>query len=921
MTAEGRHLAQQLLRTLIETSEEYAAENLTNADIERHAVAARGYAESSGQDVDDVAVEELVGWAEMHFNVRQAEAARLLGDEVGHEPWVKANRAELFPDHGFWGHYRKMLEPRLPSRALARLDVVTDDILDELEHPARTGQWDRRGLVIGHVQSGKTNNYLGLIAKAADAGYRLIVVLAGVHNNLRAQTQQRLDEAVIGRDTRQGEGSVSRIGVGLMPGHPPVLTMTSASDKGDFRRAVADNVGNPFADIAHPTVFVIKKHVSILENLHAWLEENSNRPLGHERISGVPLLLIDDEADNASIDTADHGRDEETDPTRTNYGIRRILNLFDQSAYVGYTATPFANVFIDDVSQHADAGEDLFPRDFIFALEAPSNYVGPKRVFGLGEEEGADDETGLPMVTNIEDSDVWMPPSHTAAFRPSSEAFPKSLEQALDAFVLACAARRHRGQLTAHNSMLVHVTRFTAPQREVRVQVEDRILDLRNEILYAGDEATWQRLESVWNEKFQPMALALQNEDHPPNVHSFDELKPHLADAVAAIQVREINGTSADVLDYKAHRKTGLSVVVIGGAKLSRGLTLEGLTISYYLRATRMYDTLMQMGRWFGYRPGYLDLCRVYTSPEVKAWYKNIASATEDLLADLRTMQGAGARPREFGLRVRNSTGMMITSAVKMRNGARRKVNFGERRPEVTSFEIDPRRRALALRHFDAFVAMLEDRFKREIGRTGDLAWRSVDANAVISYLENLASDSLYPHSISARPGYLADYIRRRKQHGGLVEWTVLLKSSSDAGQDDWVSLAGGSVDVGLSQRTDRDGRDRYAIKSLIGSADEAYDLTDAQREAAASKANGKNPSGRHFRQERATSHGLLILYLLKPDGIATRRDDGEPEPATHIPPGDPFAAFCVSFPTDPDNTLVEYTVNNVYERAMAAEG
>lgn len=909
MKSPSRKAAESVLRALLESSEEYQDQALTRESIrfyaERTLIATPG---GEALDVDD-----LVAWAEMHFNVRQAEAAVLRGDDAGHLPWLSAQRAGLFKADGFWVRYRSLLERRLPPHPLQRLDLVTDDVLDSLEDPSRPGQWDRRGLVMGHVQSGKTANYVGLVAKAIDSGYKLVIVLAGVHNNLRAQTQARVDEGITGIDTRHGPGSTKRVGVGLMADRRPVMTMTSARDDGDFKRAVADAVGNPFTQIDIPTVFVIKKHVSILEHLHQWLSDNSNRPAGHERVAGVPLLLIDDEADNASINTASLGSDdEETDPTRTNAGIRRILNLFDQSAYVGYTATPFANVFIDDQAAHSELGDDLFPRDFIFALEAPSNYVGPRRVFGLSTPQDSDapEDLGLPMVTRVLDTEEWLPVSHKAGFRPDEDAFPESLQNAMRAFVLTCATRLHRGQAQEHNSMLVHVTRFVETQNQVKSQIESHLVDLRQALSYDERSPEWAALRTIWDRDFTSVAKALKEDSHPPPLHSFEEVAPHVIHAVNAISVRALNGSSSDVLDYQDHAGVGLSVIAIGGAKLSRGLTLEGLSISYYLRASKMYDTLMQMGRWFGYRPGYLDLCRVYTSPEVIEWYRSIASATEELLEDFHAMQAAKSRPKDFGLRVRLSPGMMITSQARMRNGQRRKVNFGGTRPEVTSFEVDVQKRQQAVDQLDSLVERLGS---ASTPPAGDQLWRGVQADLVIAYFQGLAQAGLYPNSVSARPSYLADYVERRVRDGGLVNWTVLLKSK--AGERRF-ALPQAQVEVGLASRTDRAGADRYAIKSLIGSQDESVDLSESTLRDIGAGAKAQ-ASGLDFRAARPTTDCLLILYLLDGMKILTRGQNGEREVASHIPDGPPFAAFCVSFPADPHNTAIEYTVNNVFDRGM----
>jgi hypothetical protein len=907
-------LARSLMQVHVEASPEYREDSVTTDLLRECAIRALGGAGVPA--ADERSVERLTAWAEMQFNVRQAEAARLRGDDVDHVPWVDARRGELFPPNGFWSHYRLLLEPKLPPRALNRLDRDTDRILDSLESPDRDGQWDRRGLVMGQVQSGKTNSYLGLIAKAADAGYRLIVVLAGIHNSLRSQTQSRLDEAIVGRDTTSGTRSSLRIGVGLRPRHPGVYTMTSAEENGDFRRNVADAVGNPFTQSDICTVFVVKKHVSILGNLHDWLSDNSNMPPGHERIAGFPLLVIDDEADNASIDTTDHTGEEDCDPTRTNLGIRRLLNLFDQSAYVGYTATPYANVFIDDRAEHEEGGDDLFPRDFIYSLQAPTNYVGAARIFGSGDPTtGTGGE--LPLVHRVTDAEDWIPPQHRSDHHPDEKRLPESLVRAVRSFILSCAARRLRGATTAHNSMLIHVTRFVAVQEAVKNQVEDLLLAVRNQILYADpDHEIWDTLAHIWEQDFVPAAESLLTSDDPPPLHTFDEVRAHLTDAVSPITVRAINGTSADVLDYRQHQANGHSAIVIGGDKLSRGLTLEGLTVSYYLRTTKMYDTLMQMGRWFGYRPGHLDLCRIYTSTQIVYWYQQIAAATEEMLEDFRAMQEAGARPKDFGLRVRHSPGMLITNPSKMRNGSRHRVNFGGMRPETTSFEIDPARRQLALDHLGALIGDLNRHSHPQVGRSGDdRAWRDLPAEPVIAYLDRLADEWLYPAAVSARPVYVSEYIRKRVEQGGLVRWTVLLRSNSLADLRKRWTAPDGSVDIGLSYRSDRGVDGRYTIRSLIGSRDEAFDLSEAQIEAASVASGGDGvPHGTWLRKQRPTTDGLLILYVLDP-GVGDEHEGGNV-----IPDGPAFAAYCLSLPDDPDNTAVDYVANSVFDRDMLGD-
>lgn len=582
----ANNIARGFLKTLIQEDPAYHGQRLTQGIIVELAGRAFHAAHgSSDPDMLDRQVSELSAWAEIHFTTVQEQAAVLTDNDSSHEPWVEGNQEEIFPDGGFWRNYRKLVEPRLPTTALAELDRSTDKIVGLLERPSREGVWDRRGLIIGHVQSGKTNNYLGVVTKAADAGYRLIIILAGSHNNLRAQTQHRFDEAFVGRDTRVQLGEAApAFGVGLNPKRKPAFSMTQATEHGDFKKAVADGIGNPFSESDLPTVFVVKKHVAVLKTLHDWLRQNSGIPPGQSTIQGVPLLLIDDEADNASIDTTNHDNPG-SQPTGTNERIRKILSLFDQSAYIGYTATPYANVFIDVNAEHEELGDDLFPRDFIVGLQAPSNYVGPDLIFGDGSDSG-----GLPMVHRLLDHETWIPPDHGVDFVPSDDLTPASLGRALDSFILACAARRLRGQSGASNSMLVHLTRFTKPQEAIGIRLEELLAERFLNLRYApDDDPVWDRFRDTWNQDFVPTAEALQGRlGSPTPPDKFDSVRPYLADAAAKIQVRLINGESEDVLDYDKH-PDGLSTIVVGGAKLSRGLTLEGLTVSYYARTTKLW--------------------------------------------------------------------------------------------------------------------------------------------------------------------------------------------------------------------------------------------------------------------------------------------------------------------------------------------
>lgn len=308
----------------------------------------------------------------------------------------------------------------------------------------------------------------------------------------------------------------------------------------------------------------------------------------------------------------------------------------------------------------------------------------------------------------------------------------------------------------------------------------------------------------------------------------------------------------------------------------------------------------MQMGRWFGYRQGYLDLCRVYAPPSVISHFRKISVATSELLNEVKILESTGMTPKDFGLRVRHSPGMLITGSTKMRNTWIRRIGFGAQRPESTSLELGAERRKLALDQLDQLATSLTNSAEsNERTPTGDYAWRGVGAEVIVSYFSSLAAQGLYPYT-TGRPRQLADYILERNKHGDLEDWTVLLRSNSQW-QGDRLELANGQVSIGLSKRTDDGRKGRYSFKSLIGSSDEAFDLTDPEVGIAKKLAGDvEKPTGIHLRHARSSNRGLLILYVL------------DPEIRSGAEPGPPFAAFCVSFPSDPDGTKVEYRINSV---------
>lgn len=633
---------------------------------------------------------------------------------------------------------------------------------------------------------------------------------------------------------------------------------------------------------------------------------------GKRIVRGVPLLIIDDEADNASINTNpplfdENGNiEEEYNVSAINGSIRKLLHSFEKSAYLGYTATPFANIFIypDIDKKNPEFGDDLFPRSFIINLPAPSNYIGPVQVFGLDTDPaiGFEASEGLPIIRSVSDQKEWMPDKHKKDHVPGE--LPGSLKEAIRAFILCCAARIVRGQENEHNSMLVHVARFTAVQSEVAKQVKEELTSLQKRLRYGDSNAPGkleEEFKQLWKDDFVPTTSSIA--DPKLTSVSWEEVKPLLHRAASKIQIKKINGTAKDVLDYEEH-KNGLSVIAIGGDKLSRGLTLEGLSVSYYLRASKMYDTLMQMGRWFGYRPGYIDLCRLYTTDELIECYEHITIASEELRQEFDYMAEAGATPDEFGLKVRtHPQGLVITGANKMKTGTAMKLSYTRSLSETTIFYKDENKNQQNLEVTEELLRKLGSHTTQE---NKNYIWKQVPPQKVIDFLLGYQS---HDKCKLANTSLLVKYIKAQLPHE-LTSWTVVLISNNRPKNK--MNIAGN--EVGLTWRKD-DSSDspleyRLSRSRLLSPTDEWLDLpketreeileiTRRRREQPGKPPSSSNtPDGKILRSKRSPKNGLLLLYPLDPEAINCEIS---------------VMGFVISFPDSKTAQMVEYMVNNPY--------
>lgn len=627
-------------------------------------------------------------------------------------------------------------------------------------------------------------------------------------------------------------------------------------------------------------------------------------------------MVIDDECDNASVDTGIIvSRDENNNPiaehmpTAINRGIRGFLNIFEKSTYVGYTATPFASVLIHRDGYLPDYGEDLFPRHFIINLPQASNYIGPERVFGIEEDPdlGIDASSGYPLYRTVEDHTAVIPDRHKKDLLIRE--LPDSLREAVRAFILSCAARRVRGQKSEHNSMLIHVTRFIMVQEQITELVKEEIRRLTNRLRLGNGKSSeniWKELQSLWEEDFLTGTSIRMGALGA--THEWKSVRAEVIPAIEKFHVKQINGQSADILEYKNYRETGINVIAIGGNKLSRGLTLEGLTISYYLRSSRMYDTLMQMGRWFGYRDGYLDLCRIYTTYELITWYRYIALASLELRREFDYMVENDEEPEKYGLKIRSHPGALsVTAFNKMRNGTRMTVTFDGYMTQT--LWIHNNKEAVKA-NFRAVEHLIENREFEEISEVG-YKFTHIDPDGIKTFLSEYKT---HIRNISYRSSHLIDYISKMNMEDELVDWTVIILSKK-GGEKSKVKVKETEDYLLLTGRTAFEVNPDYVqfAKALLSPSHEKLDLT-AEEEKQLSEKTGKagRAKPKDIRACRSPQRGLLLLYPIhgcQKDNKSKIYGDSEY----------PCFGYVISFPNSGKDREVEYIVDSLYPDELEA--
>ncbi|WP_240329957.1 Z1 domain-containing protein [Helicobacter suis] len=731
-----------------------------------------------------------------HFiNIKMEAGISLQGEEQRKRDTKWYTEFKSKNNNFYWDKLKKDLKS-YPLKVVEALDKDTDAIMNLIGDPRKEkDNFGIYGMVVGNVQSGKTLNYTCLIHKAIDTGYKFIVILAGDKENLRSQTQKRLNE-------RFTEVEYKR----------PISLTTEGYDF-NTRDSDRDTRFN-LEEIGVPIYAVLKKNSKVLDALMKWLDSH-----GDKGISEHAILLIDDESDYASVDT----KEAKEKASAINRKIREILKRFKKYSYVGYTATPFANIFIN-YELKKDNLPDLFPQDFIYALDVPTNYFGARKIFIKEPEK---------FLINIKDYEEAFPLKHKKKHQILE--LPESLVEAIFVFCLNITIRYLRGQ-EKHNSMLVHVSRFNDVQR----QISEKLEELKGSL---GDFIT--EAKNVFDRRFV---------DHK---HLWEQVQEVLPKTLSSMQVRLVNQENQE---FSYPKDKNLNVIVVGGASLSRGFTLEGLSVSYFIRDSEFYDTLMQMGRWFGYRDGYEDLCKIYMPEEIQEKFKKITDAINDLMDQLEEMNKKGETPLDFGLAVKKAAGLRPTSGSKMRNVMLRK------KIPVSFFGISrfSKNRQIHANNLEILRVLVEFLGNHENEKMGSyMVYREVNNERILSFVKKF-------EGIEDKQRVL-DYLEGEKNNN---PWIVYLNIGGEGNEIKELGIKGMHAALRRNFKVEKDylkygGIQRITSGKVINKIDK--DVL------------AKNP--------------ILFLYILE---LTTKEGEENPLKGILVP------AYEVSFPRDVQNQAQE---------------
>lgn len=847
----------------------------------------------AGININDEEIAELIDDQYLVVN------ARTVIYEEDYQPWLNSVRSTISFD--FYDRYERYLKTgkKWDRDALISIGTTTDLILDHMKNP-KAGYFTCKGLVMGDIQSGKTANYAALINKSLDVGYKLIIVLAGTTNDLRKQTQLRLDLEVLGYETREDATHGAPKGVSMISGNKKLLVdcLTYNDNKGDFKGTKASIA--LFQNMT-PMIAVVKKNTTVLKHLLKFLSSSPISCYTNEKLD-VPILIIDDEVDQASVNTKDS--DDVDDASKINAGIRKIIDKCNRCSYVGYTATPFANIFINPFVSEGQL-DDLFPKNFIICLPTPKGYSGIDEYFSISDEEDTEISYDLCRFINDFDDFFYERPKKLTA-TTSVDKLAQSLIEAIYNFVIAASIKKSRG-IKGHNSMLINIASVKWPATTLKDLVEDKVKDLYYEYKYENVE---DKYKQFWEKNIKPISEKRLGKDF---LDKWENIEPEILNTFSNIlndSIKLLNGDSKDVIDYEA-TPTG-DWIIIGGNKLSRGLTLEGLIISYFYRQSKQYDTLLQMGRWFGYRKGWLDLCRIYADDSVARNFTNIGLAIHELKRDIVEMNeyAENKTPLQFGLKIRTSPKLIPTAKNKMKASDKVFISYAGHPTQTLTF--DPKD--------TDYNYNLADNFLKSLGNgtvlnNGKVVFMDVPSNKVIEFLNKY-------HEAKTETGTVdvtnwVNYIYKCNQNGMMKKWRIVL-SSLKKGEGKETNIGG--YHIIKASRKDREATEQQRPKLLklkvnmnpTDFRDAFYDVPDMKDVKTYS--NNEEEIDKYFTDEMGIlSIQVTDIHYKVP--FQFKNNKQHYKIGRIIEDGEDIVGLSVWFPKSKNNSVaIEYYVNSVWK-------
>ena len=721
------------------------------------------------------------------------------------------------------------------GRSQEEIDEVvksSSQILGLLSSPI-TDQFASRGLVLGYVQSGKTTNFIATISQAADEGYRLIIVLSGVTNNLRKQTQERLERSLTGENPKNWNW------------------LTSIDS--DFSASM--NANDLLSAPGKRVIAVVKKNNSRLKRLKSWLE---SAPIAVRQ--GLPVLIIDDEADQATVNSHKLLNRQ----TAINKTLTSMLKptFLPKNAYLGYTATPFANIL-----SNAKDETQLFPRDFIYPLKRSEKYFGAEQLFGREpiDEEDQAVLTERNIIIPIDHADrdalgtLIDPNNHVV---PTE--LPESLREAIHWFVIATAARRIRSSKNKFSTMLIHTSGRIPSHKDMKTLVGKYLTFLQG----LPSAEIYQKFSDCWNLRAEDGWL-----DGDSQVLNWDEIKDEAVNVLNTSKLIVDNSKSDDRLVYDfQNEENAVPYIVIGGNTLARGLTLEGLICSYFMRTSSAYDSLLQMGRWFGYRVGYEDLQRIWMQDDLISNFRHMALVEEEIRQQIEQLAAEGLDPSQVPIRIRDHKLLTITALNKMNYAKRLQIGYSDTRVETISLDS----KAEILLSNQLATKSLIDQIKKsghEISTKNPEGWpifNDVPWEIVRKFFEEY---KWVDSATRANGKYIKPYIDAHQGSGNLEKWNIFIFQIDSANAP--IFDLGNGISATAIERSALDrSKENHTVNihHLASSIDGSADVGLSKKSVTAQlKSQGKKVSDtnlRVLRQESSPSvnRGLLGIYIVNKD-------------------------------------------------------